>query len=148
MAVVEHETSLDGLRALASHISGGIRVAVTSVYVASTDVGLVLGLNVQKSDTLAVLHAESWSVFASLPRLDATNTSVLADAQVADPVTLAWINNFHKGTGAAWSPHVTLGFGPGHLDQYMGHTLRFDKLALYQLGGYCTCQRLVWEVVG
>lgn len=119
---------------------------VTSTYTASTTAGEVLGLNVANSEALQHLHEAAWEVVKdSSAGQRATTTTQLADADKADPITLDWINNFHKGTGPSWNPHVTLGFGPGNLDVLHGITLVFDRLALYQLGGYCTCQRLLGQ---
>ncbi len=127
-----------------------LELMVTSVYQAHTTTGLVIGLNFGLHPALQLAHDLAWNNLSHLAGFVTDNLSIdaLGDPSTADPITLDWIRNFPAGTGPNYQPHITLGFAANdqaieELTQYIGQTVHFSHVGIYQLGNYCTCQKLL-----
>lgn len=127
-----------------------LELLVTSVYQANTVAGLVLGLNFGLHPALQLAHDLAWNNLSHLAGFvtDDLTIEALADPKTADPITLDWIRSFPAGTGPNFQPHVTLGIAADthaieDLTFYVGQTFSFSHVGIYQLGSYCTCQKLL-----
>jgi len=101
---------------------------------------------IERTRALLALHREALSIVEThrvsrRPHRDMF--AVAADERVSAS-TLRWVSRFSEdSSGAAFRPHVTLGRGePARVSPF---TFRATTLALFQLGGHCTCRRLLIE---
>lgn len=102
----------------------------------------VSGIAVENTDELQALHNDVMELNRVYLSNDATGDMVYSPPPVEE-VTLHFINNYPLASAYEnFRPHITLGVG-----EMMNADYREDftasKLALFHLGNYCTCRKII-----
>lgn len=89
---------------------------------------------------------------AACPLLDETpaTAEMFAECDVDAPLEASadWVTDYTRQAAFdRFDPHLTLGYGDTGLlaDVKIPSIVRFDALALFQLGASCTCRRALWR---
>ncbi|NME67283.1 hypothetical protein [Flammeovirga aprica] len=54
---------------------------------------------------------------------------------------------FEKYAFENFNPHITLGQGNAQVcEEWLMKNIEFDRIALFQMGTGCTCEKLLWEI--
>jgi len=104
----------------------------------------VVSFDISPSKALTVLHESSVATFKPFLTQDASESD-LYDPPPIDSASIDWINHYvpHHCFQHFW-PHITVGYGETQ-DHFDPVTFRASRLAICQLGNYCTCRRILGE---
>lgn len=105
----------------------------------------VVSFDISPAPALTFLHESAVATFKPFLTQDATELD-LYDPPPVDSGSLDWINHYvpHHCYRHFW-PHITVGYGETQ-DHFQPVTFRASRLAICQLGNYCTCRRILGEV--
>jgi len=103
---------------------------------------IVSGIPIKKSKQLQELHEEIMEKLESYLTYD-VDKSMLYNPDEVEEETLSWIKDYKQTSFKKFKPHITLGIGKVNSIQPMA--FRASTLALFQLGNYCTCRKLLFE---
>lgn len=103
-------------------------------------------LTIHTSAALVELHKEVLESFASVFDQEAVASldMFVSPPSVAE-ATLYWVNTYYEKNPKNFRPHITLGEGefvPGS----QPFPIVFDRIAICQLGSYCTARKVLAEV--
>lgn len=74
------------------------------------------------------------------------NKSNFYDPEEVNTLTLEWVKNHdHKKEEAIFHPHISLGIWELDFQEQMG-SINIDRIAIYQLGNYCTCRKELFSI--
>ena len=100
----------------------------------------------KNTEELQKLHGTIMKKLSHLLTSDGTKKSLYNPEEV-DELTLNWLNNYHLrlDNPSSFDPHITLGVG--ELENLDFPIIKFssNRLAVFQLGNYCTCRRKLIE---
>ncbi|MDA0772097.1 MAG: 2'-5' RNA ligase family protein [Cyanobacteria bacterium] len=122
----------------------GLELQFDSIFDAGFKTDSAMGLSIEKTDGLMNLHRDSVALMR--PHLqDYYQADIFADYdQGLGESCLGWVRRFQSDcVGEDFDPHITIGFGD--LPEIEAMSFKTSKLALYQLGDYCTCNKLIVE---
>ncbi len=105
----------------------------------------VCGIQLSNPLFLKSLNSICWD-WIKRNRVDTFNKETIADSDGDDSTTLRWIENFENHTGDNFMPHITIGFGKRNFDSLKGGSFLSEQLAVYSLGKFCTCKKLLGSV--
>lgn len=134
---------IDGLAALAEKYQG-LELEISHIFNAGFNVDSAEGLGIVHSVALMDLHNNSVALMQ--PFLEQYyEPDIFADyEQGLGESCMSWVRRFqNECVGEKFDPHITLGFGKVPELEFL--KFKADKLALYQLGDYCTCNTLIAE---
>jgi len=147
MGIIE-DTSIVELQKILEqqvHLLRALSMIGHDVFVGRTPKGEInSGINVQKTEEIQKIHE---TVLGVLKPLLIERFSI--EALYPDPppceTTLFWIRNFEAHSShEKYEPHITIGFGElKNVTLPMFFTA--DRLAVFQLGNYCTCRKLLFD---
>ncbi len=103
----------------------------------------VSGLQVKNQEDLQKLHETVMKKLWKYLSYD-VEISLLFNPPEVEEVTLYWISNYanHYHDPSLFNPHITVGFGEtGKFQLPIDFTA--SKIALCQLGNYCTCRKVI-----
>jgi 2'-5' RNA ligase len=102
----------------------------------------VAGFRIQTTEKLQLLHELIMKKLSQFLTYD-VSTDMLFTPPAIEEVTFHWIKNYHnKSSFDKYRPHITLGFGE-ITDIKLPIQFTSSKLALCQLGNYCTCRKIL-----
>jgi 2'-5' RNA ligase len=98
---------------------------------------------IRLAKTSAIQNLSNELVAQVAPLLDYNPTTEMFFDKPAGP-TIDWVTNFlTKATGENFNPHITVGAASSG-EMYKGPSIfSCSTIALYQLGNFCTCRRLL-----
>lgn len=100
-------------------------------------------INIKNTESLQKLHETVMKRLWDYLSYD-VEISMLFNPPEIEEVTLHWIKNYHKHheNPSKFQPHITAGFG--ETDKFK-FPIKFkaSKLAMCQLGNYCTCRKVM-----
>jgi len=106
---------------------------------------IVSGMSIIKTDMIQSLHEDImkklWKFLSYEPEI-----SMLFNPPEVEEVTLYWIKNYKDkyNNSSLVSPHITVGFGETDKFQFP-ISFTASKLAMCQLGNYCTCRKVLFS---
>jgi 2'-5' RNA ligase len=96
-------------------------------------------LKIKKTENVYDLHKIVWQELKPYLTFDAEK-SVFVNNPSGISFEIGWVKDFPiKSVLEQYKPHITLGFGQIHVDLPMYFVS--DKLAIYQMGKYCSCSK-------
>lgn len=103
----------------------------------------VSGLHIKNQEDLQKLHETIMKKLWNYLSYD-VEISMLFNLDEVEEVTLYWIKNYanHYHKPSLFHPHITVGFGETNKFS-MPIKFNSNKIALFQLGNYCTCRKLI-----
>lgn len=97
---------------------------------------------IQTTEKLQLLHELIMKRFSQFLTYE-VSVDMLFTPPTIEEVTFYWIKNYHnKSSFDKYRPHITLGFGE-MTDIKLPIQFTSSKLALCQLGNYCTCRKII-----
>lgn len=110
---------------------------------------------IQKSHCIMHMHYNAFSLLKKYA-LFQVGIGMLYQEPNPEPITLSWIENwlfdYHKkpqdptkASESAFFPHITLGVGEYKKQLERPIPFTADRIALCQLGNYCTCRKILAE---
>lgn len=125
-----------------------MKLDMSHIRTVSTASGDVMALDVETNEPLQRIHESLVETFTPLITTNATPSDTY-DGLKTNFSTLNWINNFlSQSCGENFWPHITIGYlkdqGISEIDPVSFQAFRF---AICHLGNYCTCKRILAEVL-
>lgn len=99
-------------------------------------------LAIEKNDKLQKLHQIAIEILNKYHNFNITHHSFVTPPQIQAP-TIQWVQKYAETSAfEKFNPHITVGFG--HLSEKIGpFQFTSSTIALFQLGDYCTCKKLL-----
>jgi len=110
----------------------------------------IAGFELAKSERLQKLHEEILDNLKPFMSYDVNKNQMYAPSEIDEkdtPWMFPYINNFSKNSSLRnFNPHITI--GDGEIDQPTNLPINFrtSRIALYRLGNYCTCRKMLTEI--
>ena len=122
----------------------GLELQFDSIFDAGFTTDSAKGLSIEKTDDLMNLHRDSVTLMRPYLQ-DYYQPDIFADyEQGLGESCLGWVKRFQaECIEENFDPHITIGFA--NLSEIEAMSFKVSKLALYQLGDYCTCNKLIVE---
>lgn len=122
----------------------GLEFQFDSIFDAGFKTDSAMGLSIEKTDGLMNLHRDSVALMRPYLQ-DYYQPDIFADyEQGLGESCLGWVKRFQaECVEENFDPHITIGFGD--LAKIETMSFKAGKLALYQLGDYCTCNKSIVE---
>lgn len=144
MAVVEKQNLNSIIKKVEKH---SLRLqnqdfALLSIYETKLLSGeIISGWNLSKSKEIQNLHENCMEILKPFSE-NKFQLNALFNGKFADEITLDFIRNFEKHSAFQnFNPHITIGFGKLKKLPKILH-FKAKQIAVFQLGNYCTCQKL------
>jgi 2'-5' RNA ligase len=105
-------------------------------------------IEVEKTKKLQLLHETVMQKFWPFLAYDKVKTEMLFSPPEVEEVSLHWIKNYdkHYHDPSLFRPHITLGHGKPNQDYNFPKKFSASRLAVCQLGNYCTCRKVLLEI--
>lgn len=105
----------------------------------------ITGITVRNNRDLQGLHEDLMKGMWDLLSYDAS-PSMFVDPSDVDDITIQWLNGYaHKYINpSTFNPHITVGLGELK-NNYFSPAFGVSQIALFQLGNYCTCRKLMFS---
>lgn len=107
-------------------------------------------LEIEKTHLLDRLHRKMLDTIEGSLDTRFSANAFYCEAEEELPVrTIEYVRDYAAThSGAAFEPHFTMGIGDadGQLLPAAGSTFRFDTIAIYQMGPWCTCREEIARV--
>lgn len=143
----EEELAVAGerLRAVAAE-HGPIGLMATGIHSGLIGTGEVVStLHVERTVALRDLHEAVMQALAPLLSYE-SEAVMFADPEDVTPSTQQWVSAYPQAASHdAFSPHITLGVGEFLSPPGLPPNDTASRLALCQLGNYCTCKKILVE---
>ena len=102
------------------------------------------GFQIKTTKNLQLLHESIMKKLSKFLTYD-VSAEMLFTPPAIEKITFSWIKNYLAKTSFdKYKPHITLGFGQV-VDAKLPIKFTSSKLALCQLGNYCTCRKILFS---
>lgn len=96
-------------------------------------------LKIKRTENIYGLHKRVWQELKPYLSFDAKK-EMFANNLTETLFEIGWVKDFPlKSVLEQYKPHITLGFGK--IDVNLPMSFLADKLAIYQMGKYCSCSK-------